>query len=147
MGPTPQLKHWTNSGQKTVCPLFVHCNIDKMWINRIPKWINSGQNNRLLALCKGIYPPFVDNHRLSTICPRFIFIHYLSTLELWIYPPFVHVCVHCLSTLVYPPFVDSHRLSNIYPRKSFIHHLSTHITAVSFYPLFIHLAIYPLFIH
>ncbi len=132
---------------KNVCPLFVHCNIDKMWINRIPKWINSGQNNRLLALYKGIYPPFVDSQCLSTIFPWFVFIHYLSTLELCIYLPFVHIYVHCLSTLVYPPFVNSHRLSTIYPCKSFIHHLSTHITAVSFYPPFIHLAIYPLFIH
>ncbi len=120
-----------------------------MWVNRILKWINCGQNNRLLALCKGFIHNLATNHRLSTICPWFVFIHYLSTLKLWIYPPFVHVYVHFLSTFVCPqfgnkpPFVHhlfvdksfvhnletNHRLSTICPRQSlqFVHanHLST----------------------
>ena len=147
-------KLWT----KTVCPQFVHANEDKLWTNMISVWTNCGQNNRLLALCKGFVHNLVTNHFLSTICPWFVFVHYLSTLELWICPSFVHAYVHILSTLVCPQFahkplfvhhlfVDksfihnlstNHRLSTICPRKSlqFVHNLSTQITTIC--PQFVH---------
>merc|ERR1712127_153023 len=118
----------------------------------ISVWTNSGQNNRLLALCKGFVHNLVTNHFLSTICPWFLFVHYLSMLELWICPSFVHAYVHILSTLVCPQF--AHKLlfvHHLFVDKSFIHSLSTnylwtnlvsaHIAAVFICPLFVHLSI------
>merc|ERR1712127_323817 len=155
MGTVKMLcKLWT----KTVCPQFVHANEDKLWTNMISVWTNSGQNNRLLALCKGFVHNLVTNHFLSTICPWFVFVHYLSTLELWICPSFVHAYVHILSTLVCPQFVHKPPFAHhLFLDKSFIqnlstnHHLSTHylwtnlvsshITAIFICPIFVHLSI------
>merc|ERR1712127_613398 len=102
-------------------------------------WTNCGQNNRLLARCKG-------------------FVHYLSTLELWICPLFVHAYVHILSTLVRLQFAHKPLfVHHLFVDKSFVHNLPTnhflstnylwtnlisaHIAAVFICPLFVHLSI------
>merc|ERR1712127_512759 len=134
-------KLWT----KNLCPQFVHTNEDKLWTNMISVWTNCGQNNRLLALCKGFVHNLVTNH-------------YLSTLELWICPSFVHAYVHILSTLVCPQFAHKPLfVHHLFVDKSFIHNLSTnhrlstnylwtnlvsaHIAAVFICPLSVHISI------
>merc|ERR1712127_299271 len=94
----------------------------------------------------------------TTFCPQFVHDLYLSTIELWICPSFVHAYVHILSTFVRPQFAHKPPfVHHLFVDKSFVHNLPTnhflstnylwtnlvsaHIAAVFICPLFVHLSI------